>query len=124
MAMVSPMWRSDSDGDAGKPSDAHVLVWSPAKGFEVLPDRAMQELDLLVANNAAGHWVLDVGAIPILSSNAIAQLIGVVRRVNLANGRIALANPAPAVATVLKMTRLTKLLPMFDDVAAARASFV
>lgn len=113
------MWRNDSTDT----SPIQVLVWSPAKGNEILPDRAMQELDVIVANNAAGFWILEVNAIPILSSNAIAQLIGVVRRVSLANGRIALANPAPAVATVLKMTRLTKLLPMFDDVAAARASF-
>lgn len=84
----------------------------------------MQELDVIVAQNAGLHWILDVSAIPILSSNAIAQLIGVVRRVSLANGRIALANPPPAVATVLKMTRLTKLLPMFPTPDLAKASFV
>jgi anti-anti-sigma factor len=113
------MWRSDNDGGG----DVQVLVWSPAKGNEILPDRAMQELDAIVAKDPAGRWILDVAAIPILSSNAIAQLIAVVRRVSLANGRIALAKPAPAVGTVLKMTRLTKLLPMFDTIAAARASF-
>lgn len=114
------MWQSERDDKTG----IQVLVWSPSKEKEILPDRAMQELDVLVEKQPAGKWILDVGAIPILSSNAIAQLIGVVRRVSLANGRIALANPAPAVATVLKMTRLTKLLPMFDTVADARASLV
>jgi anti-anti-sigma factor len=113
------MWRNETD-KAG----IRVLVWSPLEEKEILPDRAMQELDALVEKRPAGDWILDVGAIPILSSNAIAQLIGVVRRVSLANGRIALANPAPAVSAVLKMTRLTKLLPMYDTVAAARASFV
>lgn len=113
------MWRNDSDDKSG----VNVLVWSPAKGNEILPDRAMQALGEIVAKHPAAKWILEVGAIPILSSNAIAQLIGVVNRVNLANGRIALANPAPAVSTVLKMTRLTKLLPMFDTIAAARASF-
>jgi anti-anti-sigma factor len=113
------MWHSESDEN----SDTAVLVWSPEQGHEILPDRAMQELDGLIAARPGARWVLDVHAIPVLSSNAIAQLIGVVRRVNLANGKIALAKPAPAVATVLKMTRLTKLLPMFDDIAQARASF-
>lgn len=113
------MWQSDDDGASG----IRVLVWSPAKDNEILPDRAMQALGEIVTRNPAATWILEVGAIPILSSNAIAQLIGVVNRVNLAKGRIALANPAPAVSAVLKMTRLTKLLPMFDTVAAARASF-
>jgi anti-anti-sigma factor len=113
------MWRNETDDKSG----IRVLVWSPAKEKEILPDRAMQELGEIVAKHPAGTWILEVGAIPILSSNAIAQLIGVVNRVNLAMGRIALANPAPAVSTVLKMTRLTKLLPMFDTVAAARAAF-
>jgi anti-anti-sigma factor len=117
------MWRNDStDNDTNE--TVQILTWSPEKGNEILPDRAMQELDVIVAKDPGRHWILDVAGIPILSSNAIAQLIGVVRRVSLANGRIALAKPPPAVATVLKMTRLTKLLPMFDDIAAARASFV
>ncbi len=113
------MWHNESEDKSG----IQLLVWTPAKQKEILPDRAMQELDQLIQVRPSGMWILDVGAIPILSSNAIAQLIGVVRRVSLANGRIALANPAPAVATVLKMTRLTKVLPMFDTVAAARSSF-
>ena len=113
------MWRTQNDED----SQVRVLIWSPERGNDILPDRAMQELDVIVAKDAAHRWILDVSAIPILSSNAIAQLIGVVRRVSLANGRIALANPPPAVATVLKMTRLTKLLPMFSSIDLARASF-
>lgn len=116
------MWRNETDG-SGSTASIQVLIWSPEKGNEILPDRAMQELDVIVAKDPGKSWILDVSAIPILSSNAIAQLIGVVRRVSLANGHITLAKPPPAVATVLKMTRLTKLLPMFDDVAAARASF-
>ena len=117
--MVTGMWRNESGEDA----TIQVLIWSPQKGNEILPDRAMQELDGIVAKAPGRRWVLDVAAIPVLSSNAIAQLIGVVRRVSLANGHIALAKPPPAVATVLRMTRLNKLLPMFEDVTAARASF-
>lgn len=117
------MWINESDG-GDTDQMVQVLTWTPQQGNEILPDRAMQELDVIVAKQPDRHWILDVSGIPILSSNAIAQLIGVVRRVSLANGRIALAKPAPGVATVLKMTRLTKLLPMFDDIAAARASFV
>jgi anti-anti-sigma factor len=113
------MWRTETDEN----SDTTILVWSPERGHEILPDRAMHELDGVIAARPGAWWVLDVHAIPVISSNAIAQLIGVARRVSLAHGKIALAKPAPAVATVLKMTRLTKLLPIFDTVELARASF-
>ena len=116
------MW-IDQHNDNASQDRVRVLIWSPQQGHDILPDRAMQDLDEFVAKDPSRQWILDVSAIPILSSNAIAQLIGVVRRVSLANGRIALARPAPAVATVLRMTRLTKLLPMFEDIPAARASF-
>ena len=102
----------------------HVLKWLPKPGQDILPDRAMKELDEVVAKDVGKNWVLEISAIPLLSSNAIAQLIGVVRRISLENGRIALANPPPTVATVLRMTRLTKLLPMFETIALAKAAFI
>jgi anti-anti-sigma factor len=112
------MWQS-SGADEDR---VRVLTWVAVPGKDMLPDHAMQELDLVIAKAPERLWILDVSAIPLLSSNAIAQLIGAVRRVSLANGRIALARPAPAVSTVLRMTRLTKLLPMFDDIPQARAA--
>ncbi len=115
------MWQSQNEDCT---ATIQVLKWSPKHGHDILPDRAMKELDEVVAKNVGKNWVLEISAIPLLSSNAIAQLIGVVRRVSLENGRIALANPPPTVATVLRMTRLTKMLPMFETIALARASFV
>ncbi|MBA3699113.1 MAG: STAS domain-containing protein [Planctomycetes bacterium] len=114
------MWRPETSESN---DNIRVLTWSPQKGDENLPDQAMRELDAIIAKDPGRQWILDVAAISILSSNAIAQLIGVVRRVSQANGHIALAKPPPAVATVLKMTRLTRILPIFEDIAAARASF-
>ncbi len=114
------MWHNQSEDST---DTIHVLKWSPKPGQDILPDRAMKELDEVVAKDVGKNWVLEISAIPLLSSNAIAQLIGVVRRVSLENGRIALANPPPTVATVLRMTRLTKMLPMFESIALAKASF-
>ena len=114
------MWQSQNEDCT---ATIQVLKWSPKQGQDILPDRAMKELDEVVATNVGKNWVLEISAIPILSSNAIAQLIGVVRRVSLENGRIALAKPPPTVATVLRMTRLTKMLPMFETITLAKASF-
>ena len=115
------MWQSQTENCT---ATIHVLKWSPKQGHDFLPDRAMKELDEAVAKDFGKNWVLEISAIPLLSSNAIAQLIGVVRRVSLENGRIALANPPATVATVLRMTRLTKMLPMFDTIDLAKASFI
>ncbi len=113
------MWIKTSDASK---TAVHVLTWKTDASQDVLFDRAMIDLDAMVAVEPGGRWVLEVAAITMLSSNAIANLIGVVRRVNLANGRMVLARPAPSVAAVLRMTRLTKLLPMYDDVAQATAA--
>jgi anti-anti-sigma factor len=118
------MWISETEPAAATASTIHILTWKTDMTQDMLFDRAMSELDALVAVAAEDSWILNVSAITMLSSNAIAQLIGVVRRVNLAHGRIVLAYPAPAVAAVLRMTRLTKLLPMYDDIAQAKAAIL
>lgn len=98
-----------------------VLTWKPgSKARErVEQQRPFSQLDGVMTSVRGQNWVLDVGAIPMMSSEDIAQLIGAVRRIGLDGGQMALARPAACVATVLKMTRLTKLLPMYDDVEQA-----
>jgi anti-anti-sigma factor len=99
----------------------NVLTWKPGGRARegVDQQRPFSQLDALMAAAPGQRWVLEVGAIPMMSSEDIAQLIGAVRRIGLDNGRMALARPAPGVATVLRMTRLTKLLPMYDDLEQA-----
>ncbi len=103
-------------------SKVNILTWKTEDAQDMLFDRAMSELEGLVATDGSARWILNVSDITMLSSNAISSLIGVVRRVNLAHGRMVLAHPAPAVASVLRMTRLTKLLPMYDNMDQAKAA--
>jgi anti-anti-sigma factor len=113
------MWIDERDTQT---ASCHLVIWKPEEHQDTLFDRAMLELDKIIAQDAGALWVVDVSAISMLSSNAIAQLISIVRRVNLAQGKMVLARPAPAVASVLRMTRLTKLLPMYDDIAQAKTA--
>ena len=109
------MWQPSAHGTI------NVLTWKPGgktrEGID--QQRPFSQLDVLMKPAPGQCWVLDVGAIPMMSSEDIAQLIGAVRRIGLDNGRMALARPAAGVATVLRMTRLTKLLPMYDDLDQA-----
>jgi anti-anti-sigma factor len=113
------MWIDERDEQR---ESCHLVAWKMEEQQDILFDRAMAELDKVIAKDAGSLWVVDVSNISMLSSNAIAQLIGIVRRVNLAQGKMVLARPMPAVASVLRMTRLTKLLPMYDEIAQAKAA--
>jgi anti-anti-sigma factor len=96
-----------------------VLTWTASPAQAEFAQAALAELGELVAHQPDRGWVIDAAEISSLSSESIALLIGVVRTINLAGGRMALARPVPSVAMVLRMTRLTKLLPIFDDLPQA-----
>ena len=110
------MWQpSERDG-------IRVLTWIHASGDELSIDQGINDLDRFVVPAADQRWILDIAAITVLTSRSIAQLIAVARRVSLAGGRIVLARPGANVAVVLRMTKLTRLLPMFDDLDQAAKS--
>ncbi len=102
--------------------DVRVMSWRPQPIGTGFPESALRELEELVEQDPHRRWVIDADGIPLLTSESIALLIGVVRKVNLAGGAMCLARPMPSVAAVLRMTRLTKLLPLFDQLPAAVAS--
>jgi anti-anti-sigma factor len=110
------MWR------AGERDGIRVLTWVQAAGEGSSLDPGINDLDRLVGAAPDQRWILDLGALTLLTSRSIAQLIAVARRVSLAGGRIVLARPIATVAAVLRMTKLTRLLPMFDDLDQAARS--
>ena len=99
-----------------------VMRWSVSVGEPAFIDRVVDELSARVTANPAARWVLDASAIPALGSEVIALLIGVVNRVRISGGRMVIAEAAPSVATVLRMTRLTKILPVYERLADAVAA--
>jgi anti-anti-sigma factor len=99
-----------------------ILSWKSTPAAMGFPESALRELEVMVSDNPNQHWVIDAHGIPLLTSESIALLIGVVRKVGLNGGQMCLARPMPSVAAVLRMTRLIKLLPLFDDLPAAIAS--
>ncbi|MFW5844897.1 MAG: STAS domain-containing protein [Planctomycetota bacterium] len=109
------MWqRRDQDG-------LTVLTCTADGDSADAVEEAFQQLQQAIAAEPRRRWVLDVGRISRISSLAIAQLIAAVRTVDLAGGRIVLVGAHPFVANVLRTTRIVKVLPLFDDHAAARA---
>jgi anti-anti-sigma factor len=99
-----------------------VVSWRQQPAGTGFPETALKELEQLVDREQRKRWVIDADGIHQLSSEAIALLIGVVRKVNLAGGSMCLARPMPSVSAVLRMTRLTKILPLFAELPEAVAS--
>jgi anti-anti-sigma regulatory factor len=84
-------------------------------------ERALAQLEQLVNARPDGRWVVDASAFDLLNSDGIALLIRMSRRVNVAGGRLALAQTNAFVRGVLMTLRITKIVPMHETVAAAVA---
>ena len=103
------------------------VVPAPVANVRV-PEHLWSGLEQLIADRPEGYWLVDVSTERMLTSEALAMIVGIVRRVHLAGGRIAFAGCSSGVTNVLTSMRLAKMLPMFADVstgvtALANATF-
>ena len=65
--------------------------------------------------------VLDLGAVPFITSSGLGELVRLVAQANSQGGRVLLANPTPFVADVLDTTKLNKFFEVCDSVETALA---
>ena len=105
------MWHERCEGSI------RIASWSPPG------EPAWRELDPLVTAAGDQTWVVDLSGVRILTSEAVAILIALVRSVGTANGRLCFCCAAPPVATVMRAVRLYRLAPLHDDLTAAIASY-
>jgi len=66
-----------------------------------------------------GPVLLDFEKIDLLDSSGLGELVGHVQRFQLRNRRIAIVRPKERVETLLRLTRLDNVLPIFPDEASA-----
>ncbi len=108
------MWRITVEADG-------IRLAAAAAPADPLPiDQRLNALERDIAQFPAALWLIDASSIPLLSSEAIAILIGISRTISTNGGRLVLARPTASVAAVLRATRLTRLLPLMPDFDAAR----
>ncbi len=65
--------------------------------------------------------VVDLGSLEFVDSSGLGALVGGLRTTRAAGGDLRLANAAPSVATVLRLTNLDRVLRVYDDAASAFA---
>lgn len=86
-------------------------------------DELRAELQSVVANKPGTHLVLDLAGVDFLSSAMLDTLGQLHRKLALSGARINLCCVHPAIAEVLRITRLDRLFTIHADADAARASF-
>ncbi len=65
------------------------------------------------------HLVMDMTAIPILDSDSLSGLISLLKHINSAQGSLRIVAPYPEVLSVLRITSLDQLVPIFHTLDAA-----
>ena len=75
-----------------------------------------KELSHLAEQLSGTRLVLDLSGIRFVTSSALGRLVALSRRVRAAGGRLMLTNLSPAVAEVLSVTNLDRVLEMLPAV--------
>jgi anti-anti-sigma factor len=105
------MWQVEQLGTVS------VVRSTPAPTVDIrVPEQIWGQLDAVIAQHPTGSWVIDVSSERLLTSEALALIVGMVRRVQGDGGRIAFAHCSEGVTSVLVSMRLSKMLPMYGSV--------
>ena len=91
-----------------------------------LDTAGVQEIDLrftALASTQKANVVIDLAGVTLLASIGIRLLVMAARGQKGRGGRLVLVSAQPAVKTALVTAGMNQFIPMFDDVASARAAF-
>ncbi len=75
------------------------------------------------AANGLIYLAIDLGAVNLIDSRGLGALISGLRAVFERGGALVLCTVGPQTRMILELTRLHHLLPIYDDVTSALASF-
>lgn len=107
------MWRIDErDG-------IRVISWVAEPGGTGVD---WPQLSRLLATDPRAAWVIDLAAIPLVTSDGLAEIMGGVRRLRDAGGRAAVCGLSPALRQVAASVRLDRLVSVHADAVAAIAA--
>lgn len=103
--------------------NATVVAFTDEKILEETDVRALREAVVSVVEQAPGiHLVLDFRHVKFLSSAVLGLLIRISKRVYEQNGKLRLCNIHPGIYEVFKITRLTSVFDICEDVESATQS--
>jgi anti-sigma B factor antagonist len=99
---------------------AAVLV---LKDEKILEDKDIRELEeqiqKVIEQNETGNIVMDFSRVVFMSSAVLGLLIKISRRIYEADGNLALCGISAKIYEIFKITRLTKIFDIYNDVESA-----
>lgn len=103
---------------------ATVVAFTDDRILEDTDVRALRESIEAVIEQAGGiQLVLDFRHVKFLSSAVLGLLIRISKRVHEQGGQLRLCNIHPGIHEVFKITRLTNVFDIYEDVDGATRSF-
>lgn len=84
-------------------------------------DELSAQLPGLMSTEATS-LILDLSDLEFISSLGIAAFVKVHRTARERSGRVVIVNPRPPIANLLRITRVSELLPIFGSLEAARTA--
>lgn len=104
--------------------DATVVAFTNEKILEETDVRALREsIEAVIEQAGSIRLVLDFRHVKFLSSAVLGLLIRISKRIHEQGGQLRLCNIHPGIYEVFKITRLTNIFDIFDDVESAAQSF-
>lgn len=104
--------------------EATIVAFTDEKILEETDIRSLREAVESVVEQAPGiHLVLDFRHVRFLSSAVLGLLIRISKRVYEQEGLLRLCNIHPGIYEVFKITRLTNIFEIYEDVESAAQSF-
>ena len=104
--------------------EATVIAFTDERILEEIDVRALREaVEAVVEQAPRIHLVLDFRHVRFLSSAVLGLLIRVSKRVYEQEGELRLCNIHPGIYEVFKITRLTNVFEIYDNVHSATRSF-
>ena len=97
-----------------------IITFTQEKILEQTDINALQDSILSIVEQAGPiNLVLDFSNVQFLSSSVLGLLIRISKRVYQAEGQLALCNIMPKILEIFKITRLTNIFDIYDDIETA-----
>lgn len=100
--------------------NATIVTFTDKKILEEMDIRALQESVMSVIEQAGRvNLILDFKNVQLLSSAVLGLLIRVSKKIYEHDGQLRLCNISPRIYEIFKITRLTKVFDIYQDVESA-----
>ena len=76
---------------------------------------------LVTVEQGSGKLILDLAEVGFMDSSGLSVLVSVFKAARAKSGDVALLHLSPTVRSLIELTRLQQVFPIFDDEAAALA---